>query len=83
MALNSTLKTRGIVGRTEKRDICMEKKQILLVIVGLILLGIVGGIVFKLFAKVPEVEDTPIGTHAGVWAEDQMAAVRAGLWKDQ
>lgn len=55
----------------------MTKKQMLLVIAGLILLGIIGGIVFKLFAEVPEIESTPEGTSAAFWRKPDK---RVDIW---
>lgn len=57
----------------------MTKKQIVLIIAGLILLGIVGGIIFKLFAEVPEIESTPEGKSAAFWRKPD---TRSDIWGD-
>ncbi len=48
----------------------MTTKQIVLILVALAAIGLASVVAVKLFARVPEIEDTQMGTSAAFWAED-------------
>lgn len=54
----------------------MTNKQIFLIVGIVLALALAIVVVKKVYATVPDIETTPIGTSAGVWAEtkDKLAA---------